>query len=75
MHFHAAIDSNENPCAIIFYTLIEAEKRLHINHLLATRDGFKALQFAWQHYYPDFTVSGIRIRSQKPVLHKLSDFL
>jgi hypothetical protein len=72
--FHTVIDAEMQPCALIFFTVFEEQKRLHINHLLATGHGFKALQQAWKHYYPDFVVTGIRSRSKKPVIHKLSDF-
>jgi hypothetical protein len=74
-HSHASVDEAGNVNGVIVYEQDKENKSLTIKHLLADRMGFESLRAAWSIYFPDYSVTGTRLKSGKIVKHTLHDFV
>jgi hypothetical protein len=75
LNFHVVADTDHSVIALIIYKEYPELKELYIEHILASKGGFKELRQAWNKLYPGYTVRGNRIKNNKKVKHSIEDFV
>jgi hypothetical protein len=71
---HLIVDAEDKPIVALWCTEHPEKKDLEIHQLLGYRGSMVPAIRAWQQTYPEWTVSGRRLRSGKAVKHSVKDF-
>lgn len=71
---HLIVDENDKPLVALWCTEHKEQKNLEIHQLLGYSGALIPAIRAWHQTYPEWTVSGVRLRSNKAVKHKILDF-